>query len=88
MNWTLVLNSLLVSGSATAGAVGGGLFAAIWLAGLEARWRAAFFAAAVVALALPPFLVVNCWIELPGNRASGGPGCPGTSIPWEERSGS
>ena len=50
MNWTLVLNSLLVSGIATAGAVGGGFFAALWLAGLEARWWPAFFAAAVAAL--------------------------------------
>ena len=68
MNWTLVLNSLLVSGAATVGAVGGGFCAALWLAGLEARWRLAFFAAAVVALALPPFLVVNCWIELLGQQ--------------------
>ena len=76
MNWTLVLNSLLVSGAATAGAVAGGFFAALWLAGLEARWRPAFFAAAVAALVLPPFLVVNCWIELLGERGLWRPWLP------------
>ena len=76
MNWTLVFNSLLVSGTATVGAVGGGFFAALWLAGLEARWRPAFFAAAVVALALPPFLVVNCWIELLGEHGLWRPWLP------------
>ncbi|MGA2543577.1 MAG: 6-bladed beta-propeller [Verrucomicrobiota bacterium] len=76
MNWTLVFNSLLVSGAATVGAVGGGFFAALWLAGLEARWRPAFFAAAAVALALPPFLVVNCWIELLGEHGLWRPWLP------------
>jgi len=76
MNWTLVLNSLLVSGAATAGAVAGGFLAALWLAGLEARWRLAFLAAAAVALALPPFLVVNCWIELLGEQGVWRPWLP------------
>jgi ABC-type Fe3+ transport system permease subunit/DNA-binding beta-propeller fold protein YncE len=68
MNWTLLLNSLLVSGAATAGAVSAGFFAALWLATLEGRRRTALFAAAAVALVLPPFLVVNCWIELLGEQ--------------------
>ena len=76
MNWTLVFNSLLVSGAATAGAVGGGLLAALWVAGLGARWRLAFLAAAVAALALPPFLVVNCWIELLGEHGLWRPWLP------------
>jgi ABC-type Fe3+ transport system permease subunit/DNA-binding beta-propeller fold protein YncE len=76
MNWPLVFNSLLVSGAATAGAVVGGFFAALFLAGLEARWRTFFTAAAVLALALPPFLVVNCWIELLGERGAWRPWLP------------
>lgn len=50
----------------TALAVSFGLVAALWLATLEARWRNVVLAAAIVALALPPFLVTNCWIELLG----------------------
>jgi hypothetical protein len=38
---------------------------------------------------LPPFLAVNCWIELLGERASGGTGCGrGIFIRWAERCGS
>ncbi len=66
MNWSLVWNSLLLSAGAAACALAGGLLAALWFAGLEGRWRALFLAAAIVALVLPPFLVVNCWIELLG----------------------
>ncbi len=66
MNWPLLQNSLLVAGTTTALAVGFGLVAALWLATLEARWRNGFLVAAVMALALPPFLVTNCWISLLG----------------------
>jgi ABC-type Fe3+ transport system permease subunit/DNA-binding beta-propeller fold protein YncE len=45
-----------------------GVLAALWFAGCEPRWRGFFLALAVVALALPPFLVVNCWIELLGGN--------------------
>ena len=68
MNWPLLQNSLLVAGTTTAGAVGFGLIAALWLAGLESRWRHVFLALAIVALALPPFLVTNCWLDLLGDR--------------------
>jgi iron(III) transport system permease protein len=68
LNWPLLCNSLLVSAGATASAVAGGLLAALWFAGLEGRWRALFLGAAVVDLVLPPFLVVNCWIELLGQN--------------------
>lgn len=54
----------------TALALGFGLVTALWLATLEARWRNAFIAAAIVALALPPFLVTNCWIELLGENGA------------------
>lgn len=70
MNWPLLQNSLLVAGTTTALAVGFGLVAALWLATLEARWRTVFLGAAVVALALPPFLVTNCWISLLGETGT------------------
>lgn len=66
MNWPLLQNSLLVAGTTTALAVWFGLIAALWLATLEARWRNVFLALAIVALALPPFLVTNCCISLLG----------------------
>jgi len=67
MNWPLLQNSLLLAGTTTALAVGFGLVAALWLATFESRWRNVFLALAVVALALPPFLVTNCWISLLGD---------------------
>jgi len=66
MNWSLLQNSLLLAGTTTALAMSFGLVAALWLATLEARWRNVFVALAIVALALPPFLVTNCWISLLG----------------------
>ena len=66
MNWPLLQNSLLLAGTTTAVAMGFGLVAALWLATLEARWRNVFLALSIVALALPPFLVTNCWISLLG----------------------
>ncbi|MDB6016462.1 MAG: repeat containing protein [Pedosphaera sp.] len=67
MNWPLLQNSLLVGTLATLLAVTLGFIAALWLAGLEPRWRARWLALAVVALCLPPFLVTNCWIYYLGN---------------------
>ncbi len=67
MNWVLLQNSLLVSALATLLATGFGLVVALWLAGLEARWRNGLLMLAVMALALPPFLVTNCWLHLLGH---------------------
>ena len=67
MNWPLLQNSLLVAGTTTALAVGFGLVAALWLATLAARWRNMFLGLAVLALAMPPFLVTNCWLALLGD---------------------
>src|SRR5436309_5051132 len=58
--------SLLVSGLARLLAVSFGFVAALWLTGLEARWRIRFVALAVMALAVPPFLVTNCWLHYLG----------------------
>jgi ABC-type Fe3+ transport system permease subunit/DNA-binding beta-propeller fold protein YncE len=66
MNWLLLKNSLLVGGLTTLMAVSLGLVAALWFAGLEARWRNRFLAVAMMALALPPFLVTNCWLHFLG----------------------
>jgi len=66
MNWLLLKNSLLVSGLTTLLAESLGFIAALWLAGLAPRWRGCFLALAVVALALPPFLVTNCWLHFLG----------------------
>ncbi len=66
MNWHLLQNSLLVSGAATLLALTLGFLSALWLAGLERRWRKRLLAVSVIALALPPFLVTNCWLDLLG----------------------
>ena len=76
MNWPLVYHSLLVSGAATAAALAGGFCAALFLAGLPGAWRKLFTLAAIVALVSPPFLVVNCWIELLGERGAWRPWLP------------
>jgi ABC-type Fe3+ transport system permease subunit len=66
MNWLLLKNSLLVAGLTTLVAASLGFLAALWLAGLESRWRHRLLAVAVAALALPPFLVTNCWLHFLG----------------------
>ena len=66
MNWLLLKNSLLVGGLTTLLAASFGFVAALWLAGLEGRWRHRLLAVAVMALALPPFLVTNCWLHFLG----------------------
>ena len=70
MNWLLLKNSLLVAGMTTALAVAFGFVAALWLAGLERRWRNLFLVLAMSALALPPFLVTNCWLDLLGETGA------------------
>ncbi len=76
MNWPLVCNSLLVSAGATALAAVGGFLAALWFAGAGRTWRGIFLGAAVAALALPPFLAVNCWIDLLGETGRWRPWLP------------
>ena len=66
MNWLLLKNSLLVGGLTALLAAGLGVLAALWVAGLERRWRNCVLAVAVMALALPPFLVTNCWLHYLG----------------------
>src|SRR5260221_13037690 len=66
MNWLLLRNSLLVGSLTTLLAGSLGLVVALWLAGLEKRWRFRILAVAILSLALPPFLVTNCWLDLLG----------------------
>jgi ABC-type Fe3+ transport system permease subunit/DNA-binding beta-propeller fold protein YncE len=66
MNWTLLQNSLLVSGLTTLLSVAFGFAAALWLTGLENKWRLGWLAVAIFALSLPPFLVTNCWLHYLG----------------------
>jgi ABC-type Fe3+ transport system permease subunit/sugar lactone lactonase YvrE len=66
MNWLLLKNSLLVAGLTTLLAASFGFAAALWLAGLERRWRHRLLAVAVMALALPPFVATNCWLHFLG----------------------
>ncbi len=70
MNWALFQNSVLVAGAAMLLSVAFGLVAALWLAGLEARWRTFWLTIAIVALAFPPFLVTNCWIYYLGEAGA------------------
>jgi ABC-type Fe3+ transport system permease subunit/sugar lactone lactonase YvrE len=67
MSWLLLRNSLLVGGLTTMLAGGFGFIAALWLAGLGDSGRLRVSALAILALALPPFLVTNCWLDLLGS---------------------
>jgi ABC-type Fe3+ transport system permease subunit len=64
MNWPLLLNSLLVSGLTTMLAGGVGFIAALALYVASDRCRQWLVMAAIVALVLPPFMVVNTWLDL------------------------
>jgi ABC-type Fe3+ transport system permease subunit/sugar lactone lactonase YvrE len=66
MNWSLLINTFEVAIVTTIVAVSFGLIAALWTACLGARGRLAMVIAAIVTLVLPPFLAVNCWIDLLG----------------------
>ncbi len=70
MNWTLLLNSMLVAGAAASLAILGGFVVALWLTGQSGGRRTALLIASVAAAALPPFLVVNAWIDLFGRTGS------------------
>ncbi|MDB6030568.1 MAG: repeat containing protein [Verrucomicrobiales bacterium] len=70
MNWHLLQNSLLVSGSAALGAVVLGICAALWATGLPKGWQSLLLATAAVTFSLPPFLVTNCWLHLLGEAGS------------------
>jgi ABC-type Fe3+ transport system permease subunit/DNA-binding beta-propeller fold protein YncE len=66
VNWALLANSLLVSASATALAALFGLTVAICACCAGRRFSAVLLACGAMALALPPFLVTNCWLHFLG----------------------
>ena len=68
MNWPLLQNSLVVAVLTVLVSAGFGFAAAMFLAGVEARWRNGLLALAIAALAMPPFLVTNCWLDLLGGN--------------------
>jgi iron(III) transport system permease protein len=76
MNWLLLMNSLLVAGVTALAAGLFGFLAALWVAGLEGRWRRRLLLLAVVAVVLPPFLVTNCWLDLLGLNGAWRPWLP------------
>jgi ABC-type Fe3+ transport system permease subunit len=67
MTWSLLRNSLLLSGLTAALAALFGLLGALFLCSLGAAWRTRLLAVAVIALALPPFVVTDCWLYLLGH---------------------
>src|SRR5207244_10296985 len=72
MNWTLLETSLLASALTTLLSLVFGFLAALFVSALESGWRRGFLSIAVVALALPPFLVTGCWLHLLGLSGVGG----------------
>jgi len=70
MNWSLFQNSLFVSGLTTLLATGVGFLVALTVAGMGERGGRWLLGATVVALALPPFLATNCWLDLLGNNGA------------------
>jgi iron(III) transport system permease protein len=64
---TLLLNSLLTAGLATLVTAGFGFAAALAISALPANLRRVALAISLLALALPPFLVTNCWLHYLGN---------------------
>jgi ABC-type Fe3+ transport system permease subunit/DNA-binding beta-propeller fold protein YncE len=66
VNWHLLINSIVMAVATTVLAGGFGFVAALWLAGSKPRWQTVGLVFAIIALALPPFLVTNCWLDLFG----------------------
>lgn len=66
----LLLNSLMAASLATALAVAFGFATALFLSALPNRAQRILLLAAVIALALPPFVVVNCWLHYLGGTGA------------------
>ena len=66
----LLANTIFVGAASTAVAMVFGFAAALWTAGLGRRMSACVTALSVAALALPPFLATNCWIDLLGQNGA------------------
>lgn len=66
MSWILLRNSLLTAGATTVLAVFCGGASALLYSGMGRFGRAFLLSAALLTLALPPFLVTNTWLHLLG----------------------
>jgi iron(III) transport system permease protein len=67
---TLLKNSLVTAGIATLLAVLFGLVAALAMATMPTRARRVAVILSLLALAIPPFMVVNCWLYYFGNAGA------------------
>jgi len=67
MNWSLFANSIYVAGASTLLALLLGLAVAVFLS-VSAVMRRTLLALTIAVLALPSFLVTNCWIDLLGTN--------------------
>jgi len=67
MNWNLAINSLVLAAGSALLATLAGAAVALFALGLPRRAGWVVMACAGVGLALPPFLVTNCWLDLLGN---------------------
>ncbi|MGV3773062.1 MAG: ABC transporter permease, partial [Verrucomicrobiales bacterium] len=63
MNWILLQNSLVVSGSATILALAVGFVAALFASSRSKPVQMVVLASSLLVLALPPFLVTNTWMH-------------------------
>ncbi|MHC1765749.1 MAG: hypothetical protein AB9869_15870 [Verrucomicrobiia bacterium] len=66
MTWILLKNSLLVAAGTAAFTTAAGATVALGLMGAPVAVRRLVLVASAAALALPPFLVTNCWLDLLG----------------------
>jgi len=64
MNWALLLNSAAVSAATALLAGAAGFLAALRMGTASPAWRKWLQVATLITLALPPFLVINNWLEL------------------------
>lgn len=70
VNWSLLQNSIVVASITTAMAIVIGQMMAIWMSGSGTGLRRCLLIVTGVVLVLPPFLVLNSWIDLFGVTGS------------------
>src|SRR5947209_6648627 len=70
MNWSLFANSISVAGASTLLALVLGLAVAVILSASVLLMRRTLLALTIAVLALPSFLVTNCWIDLLGTNGA------------------
>jgi ABC-type Fe3+ transport system permease subunit len=68
LNWTLLANSLLVASASAGLALLLGFMVALFAASTPRPARRLLLVGAIAVLALPSFLVTNCWIDLLGTN--------------------